>query len=75
MAEGYVHTVHAEGRWQTAIEGDLMPLPGSFLTEAEAVQAGRDEARRRQTEHVIHNEDGSISERNSYVPDPSNRRG
>ena len=75
MAEGYVHTVHAEGRWQTAIEGDLMPLPESFLTKAEAVEAGRGEAQRRQTEHVIHNEDGSIGERNSYRPDPSDRPG
>jgi len=75
MAEGFVHTVHTEGRWQTAIEGDLMPLPESFLTKAEAVQAGRDEARRRQTEHVIHNEDGSIGKRNSYGLDPSGRRG
>ena len=68
MAEGFVHTVYAEGRWQTAIEGDLMPLPGSFLTKVEAVRAGRDEARRRETEHVIDNEDGSIGERNSYAP-------
>ena len=52
-----------------------MPLPESFLTKAEAVQAGRDEARRPQTEHVIHNEDGSIGERNSYGPDPSDRPG
>ena len=71
MAEGFVHTVYAEGRWQTAIEGDLMPLPGSFLTKAEAVQAGQDEAQRRQTEHVIHNEDGSIGERNSYGSHPA----
>ena len=42
MAEGFVHTVHTEGCWQTAIEGDLMPLPESFLTKAEAVQAGRE---------------------------------
>jgi hypothetical protein len=75
MAEGFVHTVHAEGRWQTAIEGELMPLPTRFATKADAVEAGREEARRRQTEHVIHNEDGSIGERNSYGHDPADRRG
>jgi hypothetical protein len=30
---------------------------------------------RRQTEHVIHNEDGSIGERNSYGSDPAHRPG
>ena len=75
MAEGFVHTGHAEGRWRTAIEGDLMPLPGSFLTKAEAVQAGLDVAWRRKTEHAIHNEDGSIGERNSDHGDPTERLG
>jgi hypothetical protein len=70
MAEGFVHTVHAKGRWQTAIEGDLMPLPGSFERKTDAVRAGEDEARRRQTEHVVHNEDGSIAERNSFGESP-----
>jgi hypothetical protein len=35
----------------------------------EAEEAGRDAARRRQTEHVIHNSDGTIGERNSYGGD------
>jgi hypothetical protein len=33
------------------------------------------EARRRQTEHVIHNQDRSIGERNSYGNDPAHRPG
>jgi hypothetical protein len=69
MADGFVHTVHAEGRWRNNIEG-AAPLPGAYDTKAEAVSVGRTEARRRQTEHVIHNEDGSIGERNSYGNDP-----
>ena len=75
MAEGFVHTVHSDGQWRTSIEGQQMPLPGAFETKEDAVAAGRAEAQRRQTEHVIHNEDGSISERNSYGNDPTARPG
>ena len=75
MAEGFVHTVHREGRWVNSVEGNQAPLPGSFETKDEAVEDGRAEARRRQTEHVIHNEDGSIGERNSYGDDPADRPG
>ena len=35
------------------------------MTEETAVEAGRAEARRRKTEHVVHNENISIGERNS----------
>jgi hypothetical protein len=41
----------------------------------EAVSAGRDLAKIRSTEHVIHNQDGTISERNSYGSDPAHRPG
>ncbi|WP_157100851.1 DUF2188 domain-containing protein, partial [Rhodococcus gordoniae] len=34
------------------------------------VAAGRDEARRRKVEHLVHNLDGSIGERNTYGHDP-----
>jgi uncharacterized protein DUF2188 len=46
-----------------------------YETKTEAVAAGRSEAQRRKTEHVIHNEDGSIGERNSYRGDPARRPG
>jgi hypothetical protein len=39
------------------------------------VKAGRDLARSRKTEHVIHNLDGKIGERNSYGNDPASRPG
>ncbi len=40
-------------------------------TKDAAVTAGRTAARARQTEHLIHNMDGTIAYRNSYkVPDP-----
>ena len=75
MAEGFVHTVQRDGRWVNSVEGEQAPLPDSFDTKADAVEEGRGEARRRKTEHVIHNEDGSIAERNSYGSDPANRPG
>ena len=75
MAEGFVHTVHRVGLWINSIEGAQEPLPASFETKADAVEAGRAEARRRQTEHVIHNEDGSIAVRHSYGNDPADRPG
>jgi hypothetical protein len=39
-------------------------------TKESAVEAGRERARRDETEHVIHNMDGTIAERNSYGSDP-----
>ncbi len=75
MADGFVHTVHRDGSWRTTIEGDEESLAGSYGTKEEAVAAGRQEAMRRSTEHVIHNQDGSIGERNSYGGDPASRPG
>jgi hypothetical protein len=57
------------------IEGDDGALPGVHSTKQVAVAAGRAEAVARNTEHVIHNEDGSIGERNSYGGDPAHRPG
>jgi len=70
MADGFVHTVHRDGTWVNEIEGEGA-LPGSHATKHVAVAAGRDEAIRR----MIHNEDGSIGERNSYGGDPAHRPG
>ena len=74
MADGFVHTVHKGGSWVNEIEGGAQ-LPGTHATKDEAVEAGRAEARRRKTEHVIHNLDGSFGERNSYGGDSPDRSG
>jgi hypothetical protein len=70
MAEGFVHTVRREEGWANTIEGEDGALPGTYETKEAAVAAGREEAIRRKTEHVIHNEDTSIGERNSYLAIP-----
>jgi hypothetical protein len=46
---------------------------GSYMTKEEAVAVGRAQAQTGKTEHVIHNQDGTISERNSYAHDPASR--
>ena len=70
MAEGFVHTVYVNGRWVNWLEGQDGAVLGTFDTKEEAVEAGREEASRRLTEHLIHNEDLSVGERNSYRGDP-----
>ncbi len=75
MAEGFVHTVHKDGAWANTIEGEDQSPSGTHETKEAAVAAGRAEAMRRKTEHVIHNEDGTIGERNSYGGDPADRLG
>lgn len=70
MARGWIHTVHRNGRWHNEVEGGEQL--GAYSTKEAAVQAGGTEARARRTEHLIHNIDGTIAERNSYGHDPRN---
>jgi hypothetical protein len=74
MAAGYMHTVYKQGNWLNEIEGQG-ELTGHYTTKEAAVSVGRAEAKRRETGHVIHNQDGTISERNSYGNDPADRPG
>ncbi len=69
-----VHTVkHADG-WANRREGAAR-VSKTFDTKAEAQAAGRETARRENTEHVVHNKDGRIGERNSYGNDPHPPKG
>ena len=63
--EGCVYTVYSDGRWRNKIDG-AAPLPGWYDRQEIAAEAGRAHAMRRQAEHVIRNEDGSIAQRVSY---------
>jgi hypothetical protein len=67
---GEVHTVYRDGQWRNELGGGP-DLGGTHATKEQAVSAGRDEARQRGVEHVIHNQDGTIGEKNSYGNDPS----
>lgn len=72
MAKGNIHTVPKDGKWINEVEGGSA-ISGSFDRKEDAVEAGRERAKRDTTEHLIHNMDGKIGERNSYGRDPVSR--
>ena len=74
MADGFVHTVYKNGQWLNEIEGGSQ-FGEPHATKADAVAAGRERAKADETEHVIHNQDGVITERNSYGNDLASRPG
>ena len=74
MADGFVHTVNKSGQWMNEIEGGAQ-FGGTHSTKEDAVSAGRARAVADRTEHLIHNQDGTISERNSYGNDPVSQPG
>ena len=71
MADGGKASVHTtpspEGGWDNQREGGKLSHHG---TKEEAREAGREQARDKETEHKIHNKDGKIAESNSYGNDP-----
>lgn len=69
-----VHTVPHEDGWANRREGSDR-VSRTFDTKRAAQEAGRETARRENTEHVIHNRDGKISEKNSYGNDPNPPKG
>ena len=71
MPAGDVETFHQGGAWHNRIEGEK-GTTGPYNTKAEAVDAGREQARRAKREHIIKNENGQIAEKNSYGNDPRN---
>ncbi|HEY2778586.1 MAG TPA: DUF2188 domain-containing protein [Gaiellaceae bacterium] len=74
MATGFVHTVYKNDKWTNEIE-DGAAFGGPHSTKEDAVAAGRERAKADETEHVVHNQDGTVSERNSYGSDPASRPG
>lgn len=65
-----VHAVpHTEG-WAVRREGNQR-VSLTYRTQAEAEQAGRDIARRDQTEFFLHRRDGTVRQRDSYGNDPN----
>jgi hypothetical protein len=54
------------------VEGRLR-ISSTHKTKIAAQKRGREMAILRKVEHLIHNQDGSIRERNSYRRDPASR--
>lgn len=65
-----IHTVYNSNRemWETKKEGQSKPLASSH-TKAVAEEKSVREAKRAEVEHVIHNKDGRISDKDSYGKD------
>lgn len=75
MSKKPIHTVHdSNGGWKNVREG-ASRAPSTHTTKSETQTAGRDQARRDSTEHVIHNMDERIAQRNSYGDDPHPPKG
>lgn len=73
MANNEVHTVPTDGGWANELPGG--EVLSSHENKDDAVAAGREQAIERQAEHVIHNADGTIAEKNSYGNDPRRTEG
>lgn len=71
MKKPFIHVVHKQNNWAVEREGEDEVLQ-SFDTKEEAVARGREVARKEEVELIIHRQDGSISERDSYGNDPRN---
>ena len=71
---GGVHTVPSpEGSgWVNKVDGRVV---SRHRLKENAVEAGREVARRLEVEHTIHLADGTIGEKNSYGNDPCPPRG
>ena len=71
MPKPNIHTVYNKGRemWETKKEGQVKPLASSH-TKIVAEDKSVREAKKAGVEHVIHNKDGKISDKDSYGKDP-----
>lgn len=69
MTHPRVHTVYRSDCWANKIEGEqgTLSLHGSRY---EAVRHGQAHARNNNTEHVIHEPDGTVAERIDYEGPP-----
>ena len=72
MKKKNIHTVYNRDRkmWETKREGQKKPLASSHTKET-AKEKSIKEAKKAEVEHVIHNKDGKISDKDSYGKDPN----
>jgi hypothetical protein len=71
MTKRNIHTVYSKERamWETKLEHKEKPLFSSHTKEI-AMEKSVREAKKLEVEHVIHNRDGKISDKDSYGNDP-----
>lgn len=71
MAKNRRHvTPHTDGGWQNIREG-ADRASSRHRTQAEAIDAAREQARAERSELVIHGRDGKIRDSDSYGNDPN----
>ncbi len=64
-----VHVVPHKGKWATRAEGSSR-VGSVHDTQRDAIDKGRGQAKRNQSELVIHGRDGRIRDSDSYGNDP-----
>lgn len=64
-----IHVVPHQDGWATRKEGSER-AGGVYSTKNEALERGREQARREKVELVIHRKDGTIQDSDSYGNDP-----
>lgn len=71
MKKKNIHTVFNKERkmQETKKEGQENPITSSH-TKQKALEKSIKEAKKEKVEHVIHNKDGKISDKDSYGNDP-----
>lgn len=67
-----IHTVYNSDRkmWETKAEKTEKPIKSAH-TKEQAVKNSVKVAKEKKVEHVIHNKDGKISDKDSYGKDPN----
>ena len=73
MSKGDMHTSKHSDGWANKAEGNER-MSNTAPTKAEAQTKGREMATERGVEHIIHREDGTIGERNTYPRSRDPRR-
>lgn len=71
MKESFVHVVWKNERWTVETEGKTGSGP-TYKNRDEAVEEGKRQAKQKHVELLIHRQDGTIGERDSYGNDPHN---
>lgn len=71
MSKRNIHTVFDSERkmWDTKIEKRSDPIKSAH-TKEQAMKNSVKEAKSREVEHVIHNKEGKITDKDSYGNDP-----
>ncbi|MEV6830061.1 DUF2188 domain-containing protein [Amycolatopsis sp. NPDC051102] len=67
MAEGDVHTYFEDGLWKNRVEGGRR-ASNTSVRRVDAVLAGRQIARKRRVQHVVHTPQGDVETERDFRP-------